>query len=230
MLFTSVYTTFAENKVNKMAKQEDIFIEKNSEEGILNSYIEEISSYAPLTDEQEKELSERVLKGDKEAAKALVNANLKFVVSVARQYAGNGVSMLDLINEGNIALLRAALKYDAGSGKRFSSYAVWGVRKAMKAFCPEKDVRVKSTDMDNEQYNRQLPDDETDDIVDRENLAEALSMLPERERLVLKACYGIGTKQMTMRETGEHYGMTRERVRQIRKRALRRLHEMKKKQ
>ncbi|MCD8288783.1 MAG: sigma-70 family RNA polymerase sigma factor [Prevotella sp.] len=208
-----------------MAKQNVNFIDKNSEDALLERYLRDISAYAPLTDERELELSERARGGDVSAREALVNANLKFVVSLARQYAAEGVSMLDLVNEGNIALLRAAERFDARRGLRFSQFAVWPVRKAMQAFCPDDSVRVKSGDMDNRQFGRQGATVDFDGL-DEDELKAALAVLPARERLVLAACFGIGEEQLTMRETAERFGLTRERVRQIRKRALRRLHEM----
>ncbi|MCD8282570.1 MAG: sigma-70 family RNA polymerase sigma factor [Prevotella sp.] len=203
--------------------------DKNGEEGILERYIGEISSYAPLTDEEEAALSRRALAGDETARRELVNANLKFVVSVARGYVRDGVSMLDLINEGNIALLRASKKFNASGGQRFANYAVRGIRKAMETFCPSeatgRQAYVRRVDSDT---LPSLPADFDDSSVDTEEFAALVSALPPRERLVMKASFGVGERQMTMREIGTQYGMTRERVRQIRKRALRRLAQMKK--
>ncbi len=205
-----------------MAKQPGNFTDKNSEDGLLERYLGEISSYAPLTDEEERELSARALAGDADAREALAKANLKFVVSIARQYAADGVSMLDLVNEGNMALLSAAGKFDASRGQRFSSYAVWSVRKAMRDFLPDAGVRVKGADMDSQHFGGSS-DESPETSAEGEEYAGILSQLPPRERLVVGSCFGIGRRQMTMREIGEQYGMTRERVRQIRKRALRRL-------
>lgn len=211
-----------------MAKQTDSFTGNGSEEALLERYIREISSYAPLSDEQEAALSARALAGDRKAKEALVNANLKFVVSIARRYAADGKGMPDLINEGNIALIRAAGKFDAGKGKRFSQYAVRAIRKAMTDFRPDSEVKVKNTDMDVRHFGRLSPEGETDDEADTEALARVISMLPERERTVMSAYYGVGEEPLTMREIGLREGLKRERVRQIRKRALRRLQERRK--
>ncbi len=201
----------------------------NSEEALLERYLRDIAVYAPLTEDEERMLSARAIAGDKEAQTALVNANLKFVVSVARQYASEGVSMLDLIAEGNIALLRAAERYDALRGKRFSTYAVWGIRAAMQAFCADKEGDMKHPNMDaRHSGNKGAAASDDEAFYDGETLAAEIALLPEREQVVLRACFGIGQEALTMREIAMQHGMTRERVRQIRKRALRRLHTLKK--
>ncbi len=214
-----------------MVATTDITAGGNGEEALLCRYLQEISPYAPLSDEQELRLSELILAGDEKAKTELVRANLKFVVSIARQYANDGAGMLDLINEGNIALMRAAEKFDARRGQRFSNYAIWSIRKAMEAFSPDSGPNVRRADVDGNYAGRTVSEGNRLDEFTEDNdyVAGVLDRLPEREQTVMKACIGLGTRQMTMREIAELYGMKRERVRQIRKRALRRINTIKKK-
>ena len=105
---------------------------RNMEESALNRYRDEIGKGTLLTDEQERELSAKILKGDERALSRLVEANLKFVVSVARQYKGQGLAMEDLVSEGNMGLMKAAARFDATKGVRFVNYAVVHVRQAIE--------------------------------------------------------------------------------------------------
>lgn len=201
---------------------------RNSEETILENYMQEISSAKPLSDEEEARLAALIKAGDSDAKDKLVKANLKFVVSIARQYANESVSILDLINEGNIALILAAEKFDPSYGRRFSNYAVWHLRKVMEAFIPKQGVRsdkAKTEEMASQSHGA---DYDTINISDNKELSALIDLLPEREQNVLRNYYGISTEQMTMAEIGMKYKMTRERVRQIRNTALRRLHKIKK--
>ena len=97
----------------------------------IKHYLEEIAKFPALTDEQEKELGERIRKGDQEALQALVKSNLKFVVSYVKKYRGMGLGLLDLIDEGNIGLIEAAKRFDPSRNVRFVSYAVWWIRQAI---------------------------------------------------------------------------------------------------
>ncbi len=212
-----------------MSRQNETIKPGNGEDYLLESYVREISSYAPLSDEEEARLSELILSGDAKAKDKLVKANLKFVVSIARQYATESVSMLDLIDEGNIALIKAADKFDAKHGQRFSNYAVWQIRKAMEAACPDAETIMKRPDMDTVSKSAGSAEEYEDGGLSHDEMLEVIGSLPERERLVLKAVYGVGSPQMTLAEIGQHYDMKRERVRQIRNRALRRLQSMRKK-
>ncbi len=212
-----------------MSRQNETIKPGNGEDYLLESYIREISSFAPLSDEEELRMSELILAGDAKAKDTLVKANLKFVVSIARQYAGESISMLDLIDEGNIALIKAADKFDAKHGQRFSNYAVWQIRRAMEAACPDADTVMKRPDMDTVLKGADASGEYEDVGMRHDEMLEVMSCLPERERLVLKAIYGVGAPQMTMVEIGQQYDMKRERVRQIRDRALRRLKSMRKK-
>ncbi len=212
-----------------MSRQNETIKPGNGEDYLLESYVREIASYAPLSDEEEARLSELILAGDAKAKDKLVKANLKFVVSIARQYASESVSMLDLIDEGNIALIKAADKFDAKHGQRFSNYAVWQIRKAMEAICPDTETIMKRPDMDTVSKSAGSAEEYEDSSLSHDEMLEVIGSLPERERLVLKAVYGVGSPQMTLAEIGQQYDMKRERVRQVRDRALRRLQSMRKK-
>ena len=102
------------------------------EDSALNRYLDEIGKEQLLTDDEERQLAERIAKGDDRALSKLIEANLKFVVTVARQYKGRGVAMEDLVSEGNIGLMKAAAKFDASKGVRFVNYAVVHIRQAIE--------------------------------------------------------------------------------------------------
>lgn len=200
---------------------------RNSEDAILESYMQEISSAHPLTDEEEAQLAGLIRQGDTKAKDKLVKANLKFVVSIARQYADGSVSILDLINEGNIALIKAAENFDPAFGKRFSSYAAGHLRRAMEAFLPQQDVRFDSSKTETMPGQTADADFSAINASDNEGLSALIDLLPERERNVLKGYYGISTEQMTLADIGMKYGITRERARQIRDTAMRHIHRLK---
>ena len=117
------------------------------EDKILNTYLDEIGREQLLTEEEEARLSARVLKGDERALNKLIEANLRFVVVIARQYQGKGLSMEDLVSEGNMGLMKAATKFDATRGLRFVNYAVVFIRRQIeKALDKESaEQRVEST-------------------------------------------------------------------------------------
>ena len=260
-------------------------------EGKIDGYLRDISHLPILKVEEEVELARRIHKGDKEAFERLVCCNLRFVVSVAKQYQNQGIALIDLINEGNIGLIKAAQKFDETRGFKFISYAVWWIRqsilqaisefsrpvrlplnqiglqnkvkRSIEDFIQEFERRpsveeiAEITDLDiykvqdaldsiSKKVSVDAPfaDDDancmidimtddsapsTDNQMDKESLSTdlefALSVLSERERQVLKMLFGIGQKEMTADEVANLLNLTRERVRQIKERALRRLRE-----
>lgn len=261
----------------------------NRENASLDKYLQEIGHEELISAEEEVELARRIKTGDRKALEKLTKANLRFVVSVAKQYQNQGLSLPDLINEGNIGLLKAAEKFDETRGFKFISYAVWWIRqsilqaiaeqgrvvrlplnqvgsvnrinKVLSKFEQENERRpsvdeiADKTDLPHEKIEdvlkvntRQVSvdapmadgdgtsmidfmqsdsDQSTDEELLKESLraeiASALSVLNDRERNVIEAFYGINQPECTMEEIGKKYGLTRERVRQIREKAIRRL-------
>ena len=205
------------------------------ERKLIDRYFDEIINLNPLSIEEEKNLSERILQGDGRAADKLVTANLKFVVAIARQYQGNGVDIEDLISEGNIAMLQAAYKYDASKSQgRFVSFALPFIRKSMEKALSDTQF-VFSVDAplggrDNvslldviQNTDSPLADSLINDNALSDSMQSGLSLLDERERNVIKYLYGIGCDKHTMAETGVMLGLKRERVRQLRDKALRKM-------
>lgn len=261
----------------------------NRESASLDKYLQEIGREELITVEDEVELAQRIRKGDQEALEKLTRANLRFVVSVAKQYQNQGLSLPDLINEGNLGLIKAAEKFDETRGFKFISYAVWWIRQSILQALAEQSriVRLPLNQVGSlnkinkalskfEQENERMPSaDELAEILDipREKISDtlrvsgrhvsvdapfvdgednslldvlvnndspnadrglvneslnkeierALSTLTERERDIVKDFFGIGTSEMTLEEIGEKFGLTRERVRQIKEKAIRRL-------
>jgi RNA polymerase primary sigma factor len=253
----------------------------------VGSYLREIGRVPLLTQAQEISLARRVERGDGSAREQLIGANLRLVVSVAKRYTGRGVLFLDLIQEGNIGLMKAVEKYDWRRGYRFSTYATWWIRQSISRSLADQGrtirVPVHMVETINrlsrvrrnllqelereptveelaealgvtpariEQINRFamepvsfdapvggeddaflgdfVEDDETSrphiavyDQISREEMRDALEKLPYRERKVLELRYGLdGEEPKTLEETGRHFGVTRERVRQIEIRTL----------
>ena len=261
----------------------------NRESEALEKYLVEIGKEELLSAEEEVELAQRIRRGDRKALDRLTKANLRFVVSVAKQYQNQGLSLPDLINEGNIGLIKAAEKFDETRGFKFISYAVWWIRQSILQAIAEQSriVRLPLNQVGSmnkinrmlskfEQENERrpsieeisehidLPEDKIDEamqvtgrevsvdapfvdgednslldilvnndspMADRQLVMEslqseiehALRMLTERERNIVAAFYGIGQPEMTLEEIGHKYGLTRERVRQIKEKAIRRL-------
>ena len=261
----------------------------NRESASLDKYLQEIGKESLITVEEEVELAQRIRKGDRQALERLTKANLRFVVSVAKHYQNQGLTLPDLINEGNLGLIKAAEKFDETRGFKFISYAVWWIRQSIlqalaeqsrivrlplnqvgslnrinKAFSkfeqenertPSPDelaeklelTREKVTDslrvsgrhvsvdapfQDGEDNslidvlaNHDTPD--SDNVLINESLIKeidrALATLTERERDILKSFFGIGVQEMTLEEIGDQFDLTRERVRQIKEKAIRRL-------
>ena len=222
------------------------------EDSVLNRYLDEIGKEALLFDEVEKQLSERILKGDAKALSKLVEANLRFVVAIARQYKGKGVAMEDIVSEGNIGLMKAASKFDAKKGVRFVNYAVVYVREAIEKFIDQqaglyqvpKDVK---SDIAHQQsmplsvdaplghrtnmsllsvlVNQDAPlaDERVHSEAIEDAVEFALGSLDKREAQVVNAFFGIDQEHETMAEIAEDMDLKRERVRQIRDKAVRKL-------
>ena len=261
----------------------------NRESASLDKYLQEIGKEDLITVEEEVELAQRIRKGDQKALEKLTRANLRFVVSVAKQYQNQGLSLPDLINEGNLGLIKAAEKFDETRGFKFISYAVWWIRQSILQALAEQSriVRLPLNQVGSlnkinkafsrfEQENERRPSPEeladsldlpaekvadtlrvsgrhisvdapfvegednslldvlvNDDspIADRTLINEshsteverALTTLTEMERDNIKLFFGINTQEMTLEEIGEKFGLTRERVRQIKEKAIRRL-------
>ena len=261
----------------------------NRESASLDKYLQEIGREELVTPDEEVELAQRIRKGDQEALEKLTRANLRFVVSVAKQYQNQGLSLPDLINEGNLGLIKAAEKFDETRGFKFISYAVWWIRQSILQALAEQSRIVRLPlnqvgslnkinkaltrfEQENERQptNEELsemidvPKDKTSDtlrvgsrhvsvdapFVEGEDnslldvlpnddspsadrglvneslnteIERALSTLTDREREIVKSFFGIGCQEMTLEEIGERFGLTRERVRQIKEKAIRRL-------
>ena len=255
----------------------------NRESASLEKYLQEIGHQDLLTADEEVELAQQIKKGDRKALERLTKANLRFVVSVAKQYQNKGLSLPDLINEGNLGLIKAAERF------KFISYAVWWIRQSILQAIAEQSriVRLPLNQVGSvnriarelnkfEQENERKPSVEemadridlpeekiaeamkinthhvsmdapfadgednslldflpntdspsTDNVLDQESLrteiGRVLDVLNDREQKVIKAFFGIGMQEMTLEEIGDKYNLTRERVRQIKEKAIRRL-------
>ena len=222
------------------------------EDSALNRYLDEIGKEQLLTNEEERQLAERIAKGDSRALSKLVEANLKFVVTVARQYKGKGVAMEDLVSEGNVGLMKAAAKFDASKGVRFVNYAVVHIRQAIEKAIDQqgglyqvpKDVKQ---DLARQQsiplsvdaplghrtnmsllsvlVNKDAPlaDERVHSEAIEDAIEYALGTLDDRERRVVNAFFGIDQEHETMAEIAEDMDLKRERVRQIRDKSVRKL-------
>ena len=222
------------------------------EDSALNRYLDEIGKEQLLTDDEERQLAERIAKGDDCALSKLIEANLKFVVTVARQYKGRGVAMEDLVSEGNIGLMKAAAKFDASKGVRFVNYAVVHIRQAIEKAIDQqaglyqvpKDVKQ---DLARQQsipvsvdaplghrtnmsllsvlVNKDAPlaDERVHSEAIEDAIEYALGTLDDRERRVVNAFFGINQEHETMAEIAEDMELKRERVRQIRDKSVRKL-------
>ena len=233
----------------------------NRESEALEKYLQEIAREELISVEEEVELAQRIRKGDRQALERLTKANLRFVVSVAKQYQNQGLSLPDLINEGNLGLMKAAEKFDETRGFKFISYAVWWIRQSILRFEQENERRpsieeiAEETDIPEEKVDDAMRvnthhisvdapfiDGEDNGLLDvlinddspmadrslvleslRSEIQAALRNLTERERNVLEAYFGIGQNEMTLEEIGVKYGLSRERVRQIKEKAIRNL-------
>lgn len=224
------------------------------EEKALNRYLDEIGREQLLTDEEERDLSARIQNGDQRALSRLVEANLKFVVNVARQYKGKGLDIEDLISEGNIGLMKAAAKFDGTKGVRFVNFAVGYIRTQMEKAISQQaglyqvpgDVKDEQTSLQRQNQalsvdaplghrtnmnllsvliNQDAPiaDERVHSQAIEDAIEFALLSLDKRESQVVNAYFGINQEHETMAEIAEDMNLKRERVRQIRDKAVRKL-------
>mgnify|MGYP003397198918 CR=1 FL=1 len=261
----------------------------NRESASLEKYLQEIGHERMISTDEEVALAQRIKQGDSSALEELTRANLRFVVSVAKQYQNQGLSLPDLINEGNLGLIKAAQRFDETRGFKFISYAVWWIRqsilqaiaeqsrlvrlplnqvgsvnkvnraankfeqvyerrpsaeelasdvnlpeekveRAMKSHSRHVSVDAPFADDDGGSLldvlpNANIPDTDRPLIQEslREEVSRVLMHLSDRERAVIEAYFGLGQPELTLEEIAEKYGLTRERVRQIKEKAIRRL-------
>lgn len=212
---------------------------------ILDTYLKEIGDEPLLTREEEASLARRIRDGDEEALDRLVRGNLRFVVSIAKRYQNRGVPLSDLVNEGNVGLIRAARRFDETKGVRFISYAVWWIRQGILQALRDRrggaaedgpvpqHVSLEASVWESREVRLEdvVPDELNegpDEAVQRNALRDALdsslTALPEREETVLRLYFGLdGQDPCTLDEIGSRLRISRERARQLKDRALARL-------
>jgi RNA polymerase primary sigma factor len=293
MVFATNKTKTEENRRQSLEgiKNKKKYRNPYSDENVLSLYLEEINKIPLLTREQEETTARSAAKGDKTARDKLAQANLRFVVNVAKKYQGQGLPLSDLISEGNIGLLNAIERYDADKGYHFISYAVWWIRQAiLKAIC-EKSRMIRlplnranelvqiekarkivhdanSADGEIKEIARLLnmesshvadlvnigrelvslenpvyaerdsssigdfiedgtyksPDQNIEEVALQDDIESVLSTLNSKEADIIRFRYGLGKRSpMSLKEIGDRFNLTKERIRQIEKKALKRL-------
>jgi RNA polymerase primary sigma factor len=250
----------------------------------IAKYFKEVRKSVLLTPEEEVNLAKRIKEGDAKATEELVNANLKFVVSIAKEYQNQGLPLSDLISEGNYGLIKAASRFDHNRGFRFISYAVWWIKQSIiqglndnarvvrlpanvinKITKLNKEISRFENDNEREpvfgeilrgesqiaatlSFPRaislnQLINEDGDELIElipgesidvdeleitekiKDELTKTLAILDNRERMIIESYFGIDTESesMTLEAIGEKYGLTKERIRQIKEKAIRKL-------
>lgn len=282
-----------DTEISPAVDKSTVKLKRNRKKGFDSSlawYLDKINKIKLLTREEEDYYARKALSGDPEAKEMLIKSNLRFVVSIAKKYQTSGISFLDLINEGNMGLIKAAEKFDPDKGFHFISYAVWWIRQAIILAISQKTSLIRIPlnrtadlqkiekvhkrlehefgreptpqeiseflDMDNEQINHlrnisqdyisldtpygdsddttmisTVEDIHTDapykDLIDeslREELSSVLDTLTVSEKDILVKRYGLdGNKPMSLHQIGEQYNLSKERIRQIEKKAIRKL-------
>jgi RNA polymerase primary sigma factor len=275
----------------KVKKTKTQTVQVNSGENVLSMYLKEINRIPLLTREEEDSTAKAAARGDKKAKDKLVNANLRFVVNVAKKYQGQGLPLSDLISEGNIGLMNAVERYDVEKGFHFISYAVWWIRQAiLKAICEKSRmirlplnraneiVQIEKTrkliqeshssegeireiarllnmerdhvsdlinisrelvSLENPVYsgrdtsvlgdfvedeNCRSPDQEVMGSALQDDIESGLKTLDKKEAAIIRFRYGLGnTSPLSLKEIGDRFNLTKERIRQIEKKAIKRL-------
>tara|TARA_R110000803_G_scaffold47825_5_gene99610 strand:- start:3505 stop:4305 length:801 start_codon:yes stop_codon:yes gene_type:complete len=248
----------------------------SNDEDSIPKYFKDVRKEKLLTPEDEVMLAEKIANGDKVALDRMVNANLRFVISVAKQYQNQGLTLSDLIAEGNYGLIKAATRFDASKGFRFISYAVWWVKQSIiqslnensrtirvpvnvitenqklykalqKATSREEEDKIRgefkvkhmptttslSTKIDEDgselidllcDEDAIMPDQcQDEDIQLKDEISQVLSILSEREQDIIKRYFGLSGESQTLEVIGEVYGLTKERIRQIKEKSIRKL-------
>jgi len=244
---------------------------KSYDEDSIGKYFKEVRKSELLTPEKEVELAEKIKDGDESAIDELCEANLKFVISIAKEYQGQGLPLADLISEGNYGLVKAALRFDSTRGFRFISYAVWWIKQSIIQSLNDnsrmirlpanvilklsktatsgeviskdgeelKVINVPKVNSLNTPINEDGSElaeligdtsEDTDDLylIDqrlKQEINNTLSVLDDRERDIVESYFGINTEHcgMTLDDIGERYDLTKERIRQIKEKAIRKL-------
>ena len=251
----------------------------DTSETSISKYLKDVRKQDMITPEEEISLAKRIQEGDEKAIEKMCYANLRFVISVAKEYQGQGVLLADLINEGNYGLVKAAQRFDHTKGFRFISYAVWWVKqsilqclnetsrtvrlpvnvtnqmmqvkKEISKFEQEMGREVNPTDLDMSVLNK-IPsvmslntpinedgDEILDVIADRDvalpgddvynedvlksEMSKTLSILKPRERKIIEMYFGLDGQPMTLEQIGDEYGLTKERIRQVKQKSLRKI-------